>query len=81
MGNQHVRLLMSINYHSRSMVVHSPLPSGHNMISEEQKCFTKLINIFTKQNLGANGSPQNVKKRFTYRTDNCSIDIYMENKN
>lgn len=80
MGNQQVRLLMSINYHSVSVVVHSPLPSGH-IISEKEKCFMKLISIFTKQNLGAYGSPQNVKKRFTYGIGSCSIDIDMENKN
>lgn len=60
MGKQQVRLLMSVNYHSTSVMVHSPLPSGH-IISQGQKCFIKLINIFTKQSLGTNGSPQNVK--------------------
>lgn len=36
MGNQRVRLQMSVN--STSVMVHSPLPSGH-IISEGQKCF------------------------------------------
>lgn len=48
MANQQVRLLVSINYHSVSGVVHSPLLSGQT-ISEEQKCFMKLVNIFTKK--------------------------------
>lgn len=81
MGNQQVRLLMSVNYHSTSVMVHSPHPSGH-ITSEvcKKMLFLKMINIFTKQNPGANGSPQNIKKRFTYGRDSCSIDIYMENK-